>query len=122
MQLLNDFFEVLHTAPVESGFIASIQLRPGHLVYAGHFPGFPVTPGVIQIQIVHELLERQLGRKLKLKTMSQCKFLNILNPVETPQLTIHIEFTEQEGGLINVKARGERSPLVFFRLNACYQY
>ena len=119
MRLLNDFFKVLDTSPTAAGFVATIQLNPGHIVYTGHFPGFPVTPGVIQIQIVQELLEQHLGRKLRLSTMPQCKFLKILNPNETQRLVVHIECRE-EGEVVHVKARAEHERDVFFRIWATH--
>jgi 3-hydroxyacyl-[acyl-carrier-protein] dehydratase len=121
LKLINDFFKVLETSVSNNGFITTIELNPAHIVYAGHFPGHPVTPGVIQMQIVHELLEKQLSRVLKLISMPQCKFLKILNPEETLRMTIHIEMNTIEE-LLNVKARGENGTDIFFKLNAVYQF
>jgi 3-hydroxyacyl-[acyl-carrier-protein] dehydratase len=93
VKLFNDFFKVLESSVSVSGFHTTIALNPAHIVYTGHFPGYPVTPGVIQLQIVHELLENHFGRKLKLTDMPNCKFLKVLNPVETSQFIVHIEYT-----------------------------
>lgn len=120
MKLINDFFDVLESSVSEAGFITTIKLNPGHIVYSGHFPGYPVTPGVIQIQIVHELLEKHFQRSLKLSEMRQCKFLKVLNPEETSQIVIHIEFTSADE-LLYIKARGEDGIEVFFKLNSVYQ-
>lgn len=119
MRLLDDFFTVLNTAPTGAGFVATIQLNPDHIVYAGHFPGFPVTPGVVQLQIVQELLEQRFDRKLRLNTLSQCKFLKVLNPNETPQLDIHTEY-RKEGEILHVKAWGAHGRDVFFRIWATH--
>ena len=119
MRLIGDFFEVLETSVIEAGFITTIELNPKHIVYSGHFPGHPVTPGVIQAQIVHELLEKHFSRKLRLKTMEQCKFLKILNPNDTPKIAVHIEFNEKEE-LVSVKAWGEHGQETYFKLNATY--
>lgn len=121
MKLLGDFFQVLKTSVREAGFSIYIKLNPDHIVYSGHFPGHPVTPGAIQLQIVHELLENQFGRKLKLKAMPRCKFLKILNPNETSHIVVHFEFEEKEE-LINVKAWGENGIDVYFKLNSNYHF
>ena len=121
MKLINDFFEVLETSVSEVGFITTIELNPGHIVYSGHFPGHPVTPGVIQMQIVHELLEKHFCKNLKLITMPQCKFLKILNPNETSRIVIHIELNRTDE-LLNIKARGENGTDIFFKLNSVYQF
>ena len=117
MKLINDFFEVIEYSETEVGFRAAIKLNPNHIVYSGHFPGHPVTPGVIQIQIVHELLEKHFGRKLKLETMSNCKFLKVLNPVETVKIVIHVELKEKEE-IINVKAWSKNGSDIYFKLNS----
>jgi 3-hydroxyacyl-[acyl-carrier-protein] dehydratase len=114
-------FVVLETSVSELGFITTIELNPSHIVYSGHFPGHPVTPGVIQMQIVHELLEKHFCKNLKLITMSQCKFLKILNPKETSQIVVHIEHNRIDE-LLNIKARGENGTDIFFKLNSVYQF
>jgi 3-hydroxyacyl-[acyl-carrier-protein] dehydratase len=120
MKLMGDFFKVVDTSIGVNGFSSVIELNPRH-VYTGHFPGHPVTPGVIQMQIIHELLEDHFGRKLSLLKMPQCKFLKVLDPRETNRLKIFIEFTTIDD-LIHVKARGENEMAIFFKLNALYQF
>ena len=117
MKLMNDFFKILNSKDNDNGFIATIKLNSNHIVYTGHFPGHPVTPGVIQMQIVHELLEQHLNRKLKLKNMPQCKFLKILNPNETTQIDIHIEYEHQEG-IMKIKAIGKDESGIYFKFRA----
>lgn len=121
MKLINDFFRVLETSIGESGFSSTIKLNPDHIVYTGHFPGHPVTPGVIQLQIVHELLENHFDKNLRLIKMPNCKFLKILNPKEILQLVVHIEFNRIDDEL-TIKARGENQAATFFKLNATYQF
>jgi 3-hydroxyacyl-[acyl-carrier-protein] dehydratase len=121
LKLINDLFQVIESSKNEDGFIATIQFNAAHVVYAGHFPGHPVTPGVIQMQIVHELSENYFSKRLKLITMPQCKFLKILNPKETSQIIVHIEFIKEDER-ISIKAWGENGKDVFFKLNAVYQF
>jgi 3-hydroxyacyl-[acyl-carrier-protein] dehydratase len=121
LKLINDFFKVLETSVSETSFITAIELNPGHIVYSGHFPGHPVTPGVIQLQIVHELLEKYFCENLKLISMPRCKFLKILNPNETSQIVVHIEFNRIDE-LLNIKARGENGTNIFFKLDSVYQF
>ena len=119
MKLINDLYNVLETSVTDGGFSTTIRLNPKHIVYAGHFPGHPVTPGVIQLQIVHELLEHHLSVKLKLIEMPQCKFQKILNPDETSQLVIYIEIKQHNDLIVN--ARGGNGSDIFFKLNAVYR-
>ena len=121
MKLINDFFEVLENSATEESFVTTIKLNPDHVVYSGHFPGHPVTPGVVQLQIVHELLEKFFFKNLKLITLHQCKFLKILNPNETSRIVVNIEFNRTDE-LLNIKARGENSTTIFFKIDSTYQF
>ena len=121
MKLIDGLFEVIESSVVEAGFITTIKLNAGHIVYSGHFPGHPVTPGVIQMQIVHELAENHFQEELKLLSISQCKFLKILNPVEAPVIAIQIEFTRTDE-LLHIKASGEDGTCIFFKLTADYRF
>lgn len=120
MKLINDFVKVISLYKQGGLLSAEIELNPLHVIYSGHFPGHPVTPGVIQLQIVNELLEEQLAKKLKLKIMTKCKFLKVVNPMNTPRMTIQIEFVETED-LVNIQAEGKNGGDIYFRLNADYQ-
>ena len=39
---------------------AKVELLPQSPIYAAHFPGFPVTPGVTLVQMALELMGQQL--------------------------------------------------------------
>lgn len=120
MKLIHDFFQINETARHSGGATITISLNPDHIVFTGHFPGHPVTPGVVQLQIIHELLEKELDRKLRLISISQGKFLKILNPLETPQIDICLHLN-QEAELLQVKASGEKNGQTYFRLQSVYQ-
>jgi 3-hydroxymyristoyl/3-hydroxydecanoyl-(acyl carrier protein) dehydratase len=39
---------------------AQVELLPDCPIYAAHFPGFPVTPGVTLVQMALELMDKKL--------------------------------------------------------------
>ena len=41
---------------------ATVRLLPESAVYAGHFPGYPITPGVCLVQIALDLIGEMAGR------------------------------------------------------------
>ena len=41
---------------------ATIRLLPESPVYKGHFPGYPITPGVCLVEIALELMEEMAGQ------------------------------------------------------------
>lgn len=80
----------------ENQVLAKISLNPDHEVYGGHFPDQPVVPGVVQIQIIKELVEKAVNQKLVLAEMAFSKFLNMIVPLQSPVLKLEIKFTWQE--------------------------
>lgn len=56
--------------------------------FSGHFPGDPILPGVAQLGIVAETIERALCRPMNVKGISRVRFRRIIRPGETIQLSI----------------------------------
>lgn len=75
-------------AGFESEF--TIKVDSSHPIYSGHFPGFPVTPGVVELEIVRELTGEVLDCRLRLLKISNCKFTYILNPVVVGEMQVNI--------------------------------
>ena len=95
--ILTDFYTLLSSEKTENGsYTAKISLNKDHDIFKGHFPGNPVTPGVCMMQIVKELTEEFSGKKLFLKSASNVKFMAIINPFETPELTMQLDINETE--------------------------
>jgi len=108
--ILTNFYTVQSIDRTENGnFTARIVLNKEHDIFKGHFPGNPVTPGVCMMQIVKELTEECMGTQLFLKSASNVKFMAIINPFETPELTLQLDVTEHEQDIKvkNVTAFGE---------------
>lgn len=59
-----------------------VRLLPSSPIYAAHFPGYPITPGVILIQLATELLEEREGRHLELAEAVNVKFASPVFPGE----------------------------------------
>ena len=64
-----------------------VRLNEKHFIYQAHFPGEPVTPGVCIVQMAKELLEDHLQQSLQLTTVKNVKFLSVITPIETPELS-----------------------------------
>ncbi len=61
----------------------------GHPIFAGHFPGYPVLPGVIALGWMVAAAERFLGRELPVPTrLHNVKFPLVLLPGCEVELTI----------------------------------
>lgn len=83
---------------------ATLSINPLHPVYKGHFPGFPITPGVCQVLMIREILEGELGISLVLNKARQIKFTAIHEPGKEPEIEASISF-ERKGDQLKVEAR-----------------
>ena len=88
--LIKDFYTINDLTFNGSGIDAVIKLNPNHEVYLGHFPEQPVVPGVIQLQIVKELLEEVMQAKLMMDNIIQVKYLMPITPNENSKLDFSI--------------------------------
>ena len=67
---------------------AILSARRDSPVYLGHFPGKAVTPGVLMLQAVVELLERASGMTLCLKKVVNVKYLEMMEPDDIDGATL----------------------------------
>lgn len=100
--LIKEFYKIVNLYSSDSRIIATIKLNPDHEVYKGHFPTQPVVPGVIQLQIIKEILEEVLETKLFMGNIIQVKYLIPITPVENPELTFNI--TSKKTDSNNIKS------------------
>jgi 3-hydroxymyristoyl/3-hydroxydecanoyl-(acyl carrier protein) dehydratase len=63
------------------GFSASLTAPLNHPCYAGHFPGNPIVPGVLLLELVSEVLGRGAPR-----VITSVKFHRALLPGESFEL------------------------------------
>ena len=98
--LLQDFYKIIDITSDELEVNATIKLNPNHEVYKGHFPKQPVVPGVIQLQIIKEILENHLDKKLFMGNVSQVKYLIPITPEKNTELNISVSHKNDEEGNI----------------------
>ena|SRR5690606_14246200 len=94
-----DNFHILNSINTEGNHSkAMITINKDHEVFKGHFPGNPVTPGVCMMHIIKGITELVVEKKLFMQSSSNIKFLAVINPEKTPDLTIDLEILEAEVG------------------------
>ncbi|MBA6153889.1 3-hydroxyacyl-ACP dehydratase [Gelidibacter maritimus] len=93
--LLTNFYKIQTSETLEdNSFETIIVLQNEHPIFNGHFPNFPVTPGVAMLQIIKELTENQLQQSLFLKSASNVKFLSLVDPNKNAILNFSITLEE----------------------------
>ena len=73
---------------------ATLRLLPDSPVYQGHFPGYPITPGVCLVQMAMELIEEMAGRKIRLAAAKNIKFTSPVIPEEGKELRFNLSGEE----------------------------
>lgn len=90
--------------------VFDILMLDGHPVYEGHFPGEPLTPGVLSLAIVRECASMLADKELRYSAVKSCRFAAMIRPAEKLTLTIKhtpiddgsqiaAEITDKEGNL-----------------------
>ncbi|WP_417943051.1 3-hydroxyacyl-ACP dehydratase [Flavobacterium sp. RS13.1] len=102
--VLKDFYKILSEEKIsDSKHIITILINDKHEVFKGHFPGNPIMPGVCMIQIIKELTEKITKETLMIQTLSNVKFMALINPESTPELRLELDIATTEDDLVKVK-------------------
>lgn len=88
----------------EAEFSASITFDPDHAIFKGHFPGYPVVPGVCLIRIMRDLVCEIKGKPLTLEMISNLKFLKMIDPHSHANVRVTGSYSITEKGLYAVNA------------------
>jgi len=104
MALKNSFYTIIASEPTSDGLVAQLKINAEHVIFDGHFPNNPVTPGVVQLEIIKEMVSDFIGRKVNLHTLSNSKFLAILNPTENALVNVKLNIAEVDE---DVKVSGQ---------------
>ena len=80
---------------------ATVRLLPESPVFKGHFPGYPITPGVCLVEIALELMEEMAGQagKVRLVAAKNIKFTSPVLPSEGMALRFNFSGGRPERGV-----------------------
>ena len=84
---------------------ATVRLLPESAVYRGHFPGYPITPGVCIVQIALELIEEMAGqaghddKKVRLVAAKNIKFTSPVIPEDGKVLRFNLSGKDGKWGV-----------------------
>lgn len=120
MILKDNFYTINELEFVENKIQASIKIDSNHSIFEGHFPNNPITPGVVEMEIVKEIVSEGIQKTLKMSKMSNCKFLAILNPLNSSEVNVKIDVLEQENNRIRISAQILDQQTVYLKISAEY--
>ncbi|MCP4645072.1 MAG: hypothetical protein GY851_31810 [bacterium] len=73
----DDVEQALQAEPIgdgNGGFTAQFVFRPDMPVFQGHFPGNPIVPGVMQLEMVRFCYERVTGGSAHIRRVVKAKY------------------------------------------------
>ena len=122
MILKDNLYTITSQKQDEASAVFQVQLHPEWPIYKAHFPGHPITPGVCIVQMLQELLQIHLHRKLDLWKAKNVKYVSIVSPEEVTELTITFSKTEpQPDGSLKVQAQVENGETLYTKLSATFR-
>ena len=110
-------YSILHS---EDGLIeARIYLHTDHPVFRGHFPERAVTPGVCQLDMIGDILARELDREYILCSPPSIKFPAMLEPGKNTDLVAGITYA-MDAGRLRVRAQLGDGKKTFLKFRGDY--
>lgn len=74
-----------------------------HVIFKAHFPDDPIVPGVCTLEIIRQLVTEVVGGEIRIPTVKNMKFLNLMTPAEGKVFTFDIQLVEQSETLFSAK-------------------
>ena len=72
----------------ENAWSADLVFDSSAQYFRGHFDGFPVLAGVVQLGVARRFAEQWLGRAFELASVRKLKFSHVVRPGETVRLVL----------------------------------
>ncbi|MCG9972302.1 hydroxymyristoyl-ACP dehydratase [Christiangramia crocea] len=118
--ILKEFYEVLQTEHKEDLYHTTLRVNKDHEIYKGHFPGRPVTPGVVLMQLFKEEAERIYENSLQLARADNVKFTAVFDPTENEELILESQL-EKNGDFIKLKGIAKNHKGIVLKINSLYK-
>ena len=120
--LLQDFYTIQSIVKNDDhNYVVVIFTNENHEVFKGHFPGNPIMPGVCMMQIIKELTEQITNTTLVMQSLSNVKFMALINSFVTPELRLELNITTTEDDLVKVKNTTYFDETVALKLGSVYK-
>ena len=111
--LKDTFFSIKDFTDVVNGRTYRISLNDKHPIFQAHFAGNPIMPGTCVVQLIKELVSDFFQRLFFVSTVKNMKFLQAINPLESPEIAVSLTFTHQEPEYISVSSVLFRDDVIF---------
>ena len=93
---MNDWATATNIKQIADGEIqAELRADFGSPWFDGHFPGYPVLPGIAQLHAVLEAIRKIEGENLKIESVGRVRFKQIIKPGDSPLVIVKRNTTDK---------------------------
>jgi 1-acyl-sn-glycerol-3-phosphate acyltransferase len=121
MKAINQLFYLDDVTRDTDTVTCRIRLNGAHPVYAAHFPGEPITPGALLVQVAVEAFAAAVGKAWQLRRVASVKFLTPVCPDQVTTLTL--TYTKLQlgdaGGSVRATLTADAVTYARFALELC---
>ena len=118
--ILDGFYQILNTTLAGDEASTTLKVNQYHEIYKGHFPGRPVTPGVVLMHLFKEEAERIFDKELQLVRADNVKFTAVFDPTQDDELILESHLTES-GEFIKLKGLAKNKQGIVLKISALYK-
>ena len=113
---MTNLFTLHNIQSTGSKFSAEIRFNPSHPVFAGHFPGQPVVPGVFLVEILTGAVSEVSGKKAVFKEAGNLKFIQVIDPTVHHSVLLDGSIVKEEKEFLTVDATFSAGDLLFAKM------
>jgi 3-hydroxyacyl-[acyl-carrier-protein] dehydratase len=74
-----------------NGELINFSINANHEVFIGHFPQYPILPGVFEMFLIEKIIEYKFNISLSLDNVEIVKFLKPILPNENDVFSLYIK-------------------------------
>lgn len=104
MRLNEGYYDTRDLAVKEGQLETKIRFNPAHPLFAGHFPGRPVVPGVCVFEIIREVLREATGMQASVQSIASVKYMRPLLPDGLFSHSLHLSWDPASGQQLSTDA------------------
>ena len=120
--LKDTFFTIQSSDDTENNLTCRIALNVKHPIFQAHFAGDPIMPGACIVQMIKELTSDHFGRAFFVGAVKNMKFLQAINPLESPEISVRLSFTQPEKERVTVSAILQDGDRIFTKATLLLDY
>lgn len=81
-------------------FEHTLRFNAAHEVFAAHFPGSPIVPGAVLIDVIQSVASDVMKKPMRVAEAKNVKFITVIVPNSNVTLTVSSRYSEVTDGCL----------------------